>query len=256
MSSARTSGKTRQIIFYLSIVELKLRYRGTVLGFFWSVLEPLAQLLILYVVFTAIRFREEDFIIYLFSGLIMIHFFSRSTTQGLNSLIRNKPIIISLKLSKKIFPISLILTNLYMLAIEFVIFFIFIIIFDVTISYTILILPLIIGLLIIFTIGIGLLLSIVRLFFKDIQSIWGIVTLSLIFITPVFWKVENMQEEIARILLLNPLALLMEMVHMVVLYNTMPTLVEFGYVIISSLVILFLGWGLFAKLEKKTVDKL
>jgi ABC-type polysaccharide/polyol phosphate export permease len=248
--------KIKSTILFLSITELKLKYRGAVLGFFWSVLEPLAQLGILYLVFSALRSADETFVIYLFSGLIMIHLFSRTTVQGMNSLVNKKSIIVSLNIKKIIFPLSGILTILYMIGIEVGIFFLFVIILKIEITYTILQLPFIFGLLIIFSTGVSLLLSIIRLYFKDIQSIWGIVVMSLIFITPVFWHVKDMPSEIASLFLLNPLAMMMEMAHKVILYGTLPTTNEYVYAIVSSFVVLLLGWVVFGKTESKIVEKL
>jgi len=256
LNSLIATGKSRQVIFYLSIVELKLRYRGTFLGFFWSVLEPLAQLGILYLVFSALRSADETFVIYLFSGLIMVHLFTKGTSQAMNSLINKKSIIVSLNIPKIIFPLSAFLTNLYMVGIEFVIFFLFIVILGFELSLTIFLLPAIVFLLIVFTCGMALILSIVRLYFKDIQSVWGIVVISLIFITPVFWEVEDMPEDIAQIFLLNPLAMIMEMGHEVILYNTVPSLEETIYSVSTSFATLFVGWVLFKKSEKKIVEKL
>ena len=256
MSSAITSEKSRQIIFYLSIIELKLRYRGTVLGFFWSVLEPLAQLGVLYLVFSSLRSADETFVIYLFSGLVMLHLFSRGTTQAMNSLINKKSIIVSLNIPKIIFPLSILLTNLYMIGIEFIIFFLFILILGIELSSTVFLLPLIIVLLIMFTCGMALILSIVRLYFKDIQSIWGIVVISLIFVTPVFWEVDDMPQDIAQILLLNPVAVIMEMAHEVILYHTIPNFQDVIYSTVTSFGTLFVGWILFKKIESKIVEKL
>jgi len=256
LNSLIATGKSRQVIFYLSIIELKLRYRGTFLGFFWSVLEPLAQLGILYLVFSALRSADETFVIYLFSGLIMVHLFTKGTTQAMNSLVTKKSIIVSLNIPKIIFPLSTFLTNLYMVGIEFVIFFLFIVVLGFELSLTIFLLPAIVFLLIVFTCGMALILSIVRLYFKDVQSIWGIVVISLIFITPVFWEVKDMPEDIAQIFLLNPLAMIMEMGHEVILYHTVPSLEETIYSVSTSFATLFVGWILFKKIERKIVEKL
>lgn len=248
--------KIKSTILFLSITELKLKYRGAFLGFFWSVLEPLAQLGILYLVFNALRSADASFVIYLFSGLIMIHLFSRTTVQGMNSLVNKKSIIISLNIPKIIFPLSGILTILYMIGIEIGIFFLFIIILKIEITITILLLPIIFGILIVFATGVSLLLSIIRLYFKDIQSIWGIVVMSLIFITPIFWYVDDMPPEIASLFLLNPLALIIEMAHKVILFNTLPTINEYIYATVSSIVVLLIGWILFVKTEAKIAERL
>ena len=244
------------MILFLSVMELKLRYRGAVLGFFWSVLEPLAQLGILYLVFSALRSADETFVIYLFSGLIMVHLFSRGTAQAMNSLVNKKSIILSLNIPKIVFPFSALLTNLYMIGIEFIIFFLFIFALGLKLSSTIFLLIPIVGLLIIFTAGTAMMLSVVRLYFKDIQSIWGIVVISLIFITPVFWEVKDMPADIAQIFLLNPLALIMEMGHQVILYHDIPGFEESTYAIITSFATFVVGWVLFKKIEKKIAEKL
>lgn len=107
-----------------------------------------------------------------------------------------------------------------------------------------------------FTCGMALILSIVRLYFKDIQSIWGIVVISLIFVTPVFWEVDDMPQDIAQILLLNPVAVIMEMAHEVILYHTIPNFQDVIYSTVTSFGTLFVGWILFKKIESKIVEKL
>jgi len=245
-----------QIIFHLSIMDLKLKYRGTFLGFIWSVLEPLIQLAVLYIVFSSLRPADESFIIYLFSGLIIIHLFSRGTTSGMNSLVTRKGILLSLNIPKIIFPISSTMTNVWMFGIELIIFFLFIITLNIPITITALFLPMIVVLLITLTVGISILISTVRLYFKDIQALWGILTMSLIFITPVFWYVKDMPEDIKNILMLNPLATLIEMMHEVVLFDTVPSVNEFIYAASTSIGILLLGYFVFKKVEKRLVETL
>jgi len=256
LNSVQDVWRLRHTIVYFAISELKLKYRGTVLGFLWTVIEPLAQLLVLYVVFTAIRIADEEFVVYLFTGLIMLHFFNRSSVAGLNSIAIRKSILLSLNVPKLIFPISQMLTNIYILAIEIVIFFMFLFSFGTNITMTIFIYPIIIALLMIFTLGVSLILAVIRTYFKDIQAIWAIVAMALLFITPIFWKISAMPPEVARIFLLNPLALLIESAHRVVLWDTIPVFEEFAYMIISSFAVLILGWLLFLKIEKRMVEKL
>jgi len=247
---------SREIIWETSVLEFGQKYRGTILGFFWSVLEPLAQLLILFVVFSFLHSFEENFVVYLFSGLIMIHFFSRSTTQAMNSLSSKKSILLSINIPKIIFPISSILTNFWMFKIEIAIFFIFIILFGLTLDVTALLLFVTFGLLVILTIGTGIILTILRTYVKDIQTIWGIITMSLIFVTPVFWYVDDMPPFLAKLFLLNPLALLMEMTHDVILFNSIPTIYDFIYAIGTSFGSLIIAYVLYKKNEKKITELL
>lgn len=247
---------TRNLIFHLAIMDLKLRYKGTFLGFLWSVLEPLAQLVVLYVIFSSLRPSNESFIIYLFSGLIVIHLFARGTTQGMLSLDTKKSIIQSLNIPKIIFPLSSVMTNILMFGIEIILFFTFIFALNIPLTSTVFFLPIILFLLIILTSGISILLSVVKLYFKDFQTIWGIITMSLIFITPVFWLVEDMPDEITNILLLNPLAVLIEMIHEVVLFDEIPSINELAYAIGTCVGILLLSYLLFLKVEDKIPERL
>jgi len=247
---------TRNLIFHLAIMDLKLRYKGTFLGFLWSVLEPLAQLVVLYVIFSSLRPSNESFIIYLFSGLIVIHLFARGTTQGMLSLNLKKSIILSLNTPKIIFPLSSVMTNILMFGIEIILFFTFIFALNIPLTSTVFFLPIILLLLIILTTGISILLSIIKLYFKDFQTVWSIITMSLIFITPVFWHVKDMPEDITNILLLNPLAVLIEMIHEVVLFDTIPSSNELGYAIATCVGILLISYLLFLKVEGKIPERL
>ncbi len=245
-----------QIIFHISIMDLKVKYKGTVFGFIWSVVEPLVQLGVLYIIFSSLRSTDEGFVIYLFSGLIIIHLFSRGTTSGLQSLAMRKTILLSINIPKIIFPISSVMTNVWMFGIELVIFFLFMFGLQIQITSTILFLPIVLLILIILIMGISILLSILRLYFKDIQTLWGILTMSLIFITPVFWHVKDMPENVKEILMLNPLAVLMEMMHKVILFNTTPSLNEFVYASSLSIGILFGSYIIYKKVEKRIAERL
>lgn len=245
-----------QIIFHISIMNLKVKYKGTVFGFIWSVIEPLVQLGVLYIIFSSLRPTDEGFVIYLFSGLIVIHLFSRGTSSGLSSLATRRAILLSLNIPKIIFPISSVMTNVWMFGIELTIFFLFIFGLGIPITITILFLPIILLLLIILIIGISILISILRLYFKDIQTLWGILTMSLIFITPVFWHVKDMPDNVIEILMLNPLAVLMEMMHKVILFDTIPSLNEFIYATSLSIGILFGSYIIYRKVEKRITEKL
>jgi ABC-type polysaccharide/polyol phosphate export permease len=243
----------KDAIIYISILELKVRYKGTILGFIWSVLEPLAQLVILNMVFTFLNKTGESFIIYLFLGLIMIQFFSRGTTHGMTSLFAKKPIILSINIPKMIFPVSSVLTHFWMFLIEIAILFGFVVFFHLDFGINVLMLVVVFGLLTVLTIGTSILISTVVLYFKDFQTIWGIITMSLIFITPVFWYVEDMSEY-SDLFLLNPLATLIEMAHKALIFNSMPTGSELLYSISTSFGVFIFAYFLFKKTEKKFVE--
>ena len=127
----------RSLIFYFSKINVKLRYKGTNLGFLWNVLEPLLTFLVLYIVFTSIRDRPGDFGIYLLTGIMFYHVFTRGSITGLGSLSKNRHIITSFKIQKEFFPAvaigSIVLTTL----VEMIVFLGILITFNFIPSWTI-----------------------------------------------------------------------------------------------------------------------
>ena len=206
--------------------------------------------------FSFLYSADEHFVVYLFSGLIMLHFFIRSTSHAMNSLSTKKGLLISLNIPKIIFPISSVLTGIWTFFIEIFLLGIFVIIFGLNLTETILLLFPIYLLLGVLVLGFSLILAVLRTYLKDFQSVWGIITMSLLFITPIFWYVKDMPEEVSQILLFNPLALLIEMAHKVLIFGTFPSIFEWAYVITTTIGILFVGYYLFRKTERRLVELL
>ena len=105
MSTLDNLWKIRSSIIQFAIFNIKVRFQNTYLGITWAALEPLLYFIVLYVVFTAIRERKEDFAIYLITGVMLYHIFTRGTAGGLGSLTTNAGILKGLKIEKVLFPI-------------------------------------------------------------------------------------------------------------------------------------------------------
>ena len=117
----------RSLIRTFAINDLVIRYKGSVLGILWSLIEPLLMLVILYVIFTHIFKSDiENYALYLLLGIIMWSFFSRSTTMGINSILNRAGIVKQVYFPREILPISSCITAFIMLGIEFGVFFAFV----------------------------------------------------------------------------------------------------------------------------------
>jgi len=152
--------KIRFLIFHFAILNLKIRFRNTYLGFLWAALEPLFYFIILYVVFTSIRARESDFAIYLITGIMLFHIFSRGTSGGLTSLISNSGTILSLNVNKELFPVVATVAIGLLAFVDVAVFFGLMPVFQFTPIWTIIFLPIILFLLIILILGLSYILSI------------------------------------------------------------------------------------------------
>jgi len=176
----------KSLIFHFAILNIKLRYRSTYLGLLWSALEPMLYFIVLYVVFTSIRDRGEDFAIYLITGIMLFHIFVRGTYGGLGSLTGNSGIIKSLNIRNEFFPVVAAVAVGILAFVDLGVFFGLMPIFQFIPSWTIILLPIPLALLFILILGLSYLLSITSVYVRDIQPLWAVFTHSLLFISPVF----------------------------------------------------------------------
>jgi lipopolysaccharide transport system permease protein len=247
----------RSLIWNFAITDLKLRYRNSILGFMWNFLEPLLLLSILYFVFTNIFKGDiEQYPLYLLLGIIMWNFLSKGTTIGLNSIVGRSGIITQIYFPKEIFAISSTITATIMLGFELLVLGIFMIIFQFLPPVTLLYLPLFLILEVFLVLGLSLALSVLNVYYKDIQFIWGVVIHAGFFSVPIFYTLSILSDDVRELVLLNPMARLIDMAHNVTLYGIMPSIDEIGYTVLIILVIFSICYGIFRKFEKHLVEEL
>jgi len=249
--------KKRSLVSTFAVSDLMVRYRGSVLGFFWSILEPLLIFLVLYVVFTNVfRSDIENYAIYLILGIVMWNFFVRSTSMGMNSFIVKGGIITKTYFPREILPFSSCLTALLMSTFEFIILGVFFGIFNFIPTYTIILLPAVLALEFLLAYGVSMALSVLNVRYRDIQYIWNVVTYAGFFAVPIFYSYDIVPTRIRDLLMLNPMARIIEMSHDLVLYNTIPDLFDIGYTVIITLAVFIIGLFIFKFLESMVVEEL
>ena len=153
----------RGILFNFAISDLKIRYRNSVLGVFWSFVEPLLLLAVLFVVFsTMFKFEIPNFPIYLLLGIITWNFFKNGTTFALNSLTNRSSLMTQIYFPRSIPGLSAGITAAIMLIFELMVLGIFMAAFQFTPPITILLLPLILGLQLLLVLGVAIPLSVLN----------------------------------------------------------------------------------------------
>lgn len=247
--------ENRSLIMTFALGELKNRYRNSVLGFFWSILEPLLLLTVLYFVFSSVlKSGIPNFPLYLFLGLIVWNFISKGTTMGLSSISNKTNIITNVYFQRAIAPLSANITALIMLGLEFVIFGIFLAFYGVVPSTTILFLPYLIFLVFVITLGISLPLSVISVLYKDMQFIWNVVLTAGFFVHPIIYNTNMLPTSLHEKLDFIPTVRIIEMMHNTVLYGKIPTFYDFAYVTITAIAILGLGYAIYRKFEPRIVE--
>jgi len=246
----------RSSIFYLALLNIKIRFKNTRLGLLWAALEPLMYFVVLYIVFTSIRETREGFAIYLISGVMIYHIFAKGTSGGLGSLTGNGAILKSLNIKKEIFPLIATIAIGLLAFVNVAVFFGLMPIFQFVPGWTIILIPIPIFLLLILVLGMSYLLSIINVYLRDIQNLWGILVHSLLFISPIFWYLDEVDGFLLQVQKINPLGQLIEITHNLVIEGTIPPINEWLYTTGLILIIFIIGYLVFQKFEAKIIEGL
>ena len=218
--------------------DFKKKYKNTYLGMIWSVLSPLLSLLIMSLVFTRFFGRnQEHYIIFLFCGNIIFSYFTDSTNGGMGSLLGNAGIFTKINVPKYLFLFSKNVSSLINFGLTLVVFFVFCIIDEITFTWAFLLLAFPILCMIIFNIGVGLILSALYVFFRDMQYLWGIFTQLLMYLSAIFYTVDIFPPLAQRLFLLNPIYVYIKYFRLIVIYNSVPSIqyhfLAFGYALLA-----------------------
>ena len=247
----------RSLLLHFALKDIKVRFKGTYLGFAWIALEPTLIFILLYVVFTSIRIRTgEDFAIYLLTGIFLIHMFTRGTLGGLTSLKSNRGILESIKIRKEFFPVVATAATSLLLLVEVVVFFGLMPFFQYIPPWTVVYLPIVLGFVILLVLGLSYILSIIHVYVPDIHPLWGVVTHALFFLSPVFWYLEDVEGILLTIHSINPIGQIIELGHKIVVFGEVPPIADWVYTGIFVSVIFIVGYTIFQKFEGRTVEEL
>ena len=246
--------KYRYLLQNLITRDFKLKYRRSVLGVAWSVLNPLLMMVVITIVFSTL-FKQNipNFPIYYLSGSLIFAFNSESTTTALNSIISNASLIKKVYIPKYLFPLSNVLSGLVNLGFSLIAMFIVMLITDAPFHATLLLLPIPIFYTFLFSVGLGILLSAVTVFFRDIAHFYSVFILAWTYFTPIFYPVEILPDAVMKLMQINPMYHLVTYMRSIVLYGVFPSLKENLLCLCLGLLMLALGLFVFYKKQDKFV---
>jgi ABC-2 type transport system permease protein len=197
----------------LAVTEWKLRFFGSVLGYLWQLLRPLAVFGVLYVVFTNVFGADELVTFYpeaLLLGIVMFTFFNEATKGCVSALVEREPLVRKVEFPRLAIPLSIVITATFNLALNLLPLIVFLLIDGGSIRWTWLELPVIVVLLAAFSVGIGMLLSAMFVRYRDVAPIWDVVLQVMFYAVPVFYPIELViskgYEKWARVIVANPFA--------------------------------------------------
>ena len=238
-----------QLVQALALKSLKVRYKNSVLGFMWSLITPLMYLAIFTFVFSHVFPDIENYPLYALTGLIFWNFFSGSTQQLAMSIVEGAGVLKSINIPPISYPIGLLIAQLINLLLTFVPFTILMLFFGFSPSLSILLLPIGLVLLVGFTLGLGLLISSLNVYFRDVGLLWQVLTPAMFYATPVAYSSRFIPTEYIWLLKFNPMYHYITFFREILYYGNFPTIELWGFVLSLTSVFLFLGGYIFKKLE-------
>lgn len=219
--------------------DFKKKYKRTVLGMAWSVLSPLLMLLVMRLVFTQFFGRGmEHYTTYLFCGNLVFSYFSESTGQGMTSLMGNAGIFTKVNVPKYLFLFSKNVQTLINFGLTLCVFFVFCVLDGITFTWKFICLLYPIACLVLFNVGVGLILSAMFVFFRDIQYLWSVFTQLLMYMSAIFYTIDGYSPLVQHVFLLNPVYLFIRYFRKIVIEATIPT-VWFHLLMLADVIIVF-----------------
>ena len=232
--------------------DFKKKYKRTALGMAWSILSPLLTLFVMKLVFTQFFGRTtEHYIIYLFCGNLIFSYFNESTSQGMTSLISNAGIFTKVNVPKYLFLFSKNTQTLINFGLTLILFFIFCILDHIAFTWKFLLLIYPIALLLLFNIGVGLILSALFVFFQDIQYLWSVFTMLLMYMSAIFYTIDQYDYTIQCLFLLNPVYLFIRYFRKIVIDGAIPTIWFHLLMLADVALVLGLGCWIYKKYNTK-----
>ena len=232
--------------------DFKKKYKRTYLGMLWSVFSPLLTLLVMRIVFTKF-FGEstEHYTTYLFCGNIIFSFFSEATGSGMASLLDNSSIFTKINIPKYLFLFSRNVSSLINFALTFAVFLLFTAIDGVAFTPKFLLLAVPIAFLTLFNLGLGLILSSMFVFFRDVQYLWSIFTMLLMYMSAIFYTTDSYSPTVRALFHLNPVYVYIKYFRCIVLESRIPGIIMHSLTIGYALFFFTVGAVLYKKCNNK-----
>lgn len=246
--------KYKNLLYELIIRDIKIRYRRSVLGLLWTMLNPILLMLVMTIIFSNLfRFDIPHFPIYFFCGNILFSFLTEGTTNALHSITGNASLIKKVYIPKYLFPLSKVFSSVINMFFALLTMLLVMLATGTPFYATILLTPLLMVYMILFTIGMGMILSVIMVFFRDIAHIYNVVTLVWMYLTPIFYPKNLLEEKASWVLKINPMFHFVEYFRYIVLYNQLPTFKQNLTCFLTGLFFLCIGVLLFYKKQDKFI---
>jgi ABC-type polysaccharide/polyol phosphate export permease len=243
---AREAWRYRDLIYFLVRRDVTARYKRSVLGIAWTMLNPLGMMIVLSIVFSQVfRVTIKDYPAFVLSGLIAWTFFSQASSAAISVLVWGGDLMQRIYIPRSAFAISAIGTGLINLLLSLVPLIVVMVVIGTPLHITILLAPVAMVLLGLYSLGVGLLISTIGIYFADVVEMYAIVVMAWFYITPILYTLDLLPANLQGWLQFNPMVTLVELFRSLVFYGKIPTLENWLISIGIAVGMFLIGWLVF-----------
>ena len=234
--------------------DFKTKYRRSVLGVLWSLLNPLMIMTVQYLVFsTLFRFDIPNYSVYILSGIVIFNYMSEATSQAMTCIVQNASLINKVYMPKYIYPFSRVLSSGVNFLFSLIALYIVIIISGMKITYHHFALLYGVGCLFVFICGVALFLASLMVFFRDTQFLYSIVLTIWTYITPIFYPENILPPSMKVVMEFNPMYHFIRFIRVIILNNGFPDLLAWVYCALFAIISLVIGTIVFRKTQNQFI---
>ena len=244
----------KELLSNLIIRNLKIRYKGSILGFFWSLLDPLLMMLVYLVFIKLMRFSIE--LPVLLVGVIAWQFFVMCISDSVGAITGNTNLVKKTYFPRAILPLATVVANLVNFMLSIFVLIIVLIFFGIKIKFILMLFPIIVVFQFFLCLGISFIISCSNVFFKDTEHLISVILMTWFFMTPIIYPISRVPERYCSLYFLNPMASIITMYRYMFLGKSIPEVSTFYISFGITIIIFVLGWLIFSKYQKYFADEL
>ena len=234
--------------------DIKIKYRKSVLGVLWTLLNPLLMMIVLTIVFSNLfRFDIEYYPIYLLSGQLVFNFYNESTSNAMSAILGNASLIKKIYVPKYLFVLSRILSSVVNLSASFLALILLMLVMRIPLYCTVVLFIFPLLLLVVFCLGVSLLLAALVVKFRDIMHLYSVFTTALLYLTPVIYTITFLPERVRMLVMLNPITNYVLMFREVMMYGNIPDVGSVILGVAEAFVMLAIGLRVFYKMQDEFI---
>jgi ABC-type polysaccharide/polyol phosphate export permease len=251
---AQGTYRYRELIWALALKELRVRYKRSVLGFVWALLNPALLMIVLTLVFgTIMRFSAPHYSIFLLSMLLPWTFFSQSLAYSVESIVGNGELLKKVKVARLVFPVAALVANIINFLLSFIPLLLLVLALRFPVHWTWFYLPVPMIGLFLFTLGAALFFATINVFYRDVNHIIQIILQAWFYFSPVIYSLDLIPIRYRWVFKLNPLLYVLNGFRLSIYYGILPSPASAALSLACGIVALALGFAVFRRYEKSFV---